>query len=120
MEPTWEKLTALTNPQEWILQEKVQYAQFVPTPEGPKSKAEIRMMFVWPEGGEPMLVLERAHVVVDLGEMLGELRLAQGEGLARRCHDQRVQPEPSRDLAVRRGLHADHDADGPGRPRRDR
>ena len=30
--PTAEKLAALTKPREWILQKKVQYAEFVPTP----------------------------------------------------------------------------------------
>ena len=48
MDPTREKLDALENPREWILQKKVQYADFVVTPDGPRSKAEIRMMFVWP------------------------------------------------------------------------
>ena len=56
LEPTPEKLAALPEPHTWILQEKVNYADFVPTPEGPRSKAEIRMMFIWPEGGEPVLV----------------------------------------------------------------
>jgi len=49
MEPTPEKLKTLAKPHEWILQKKVDYAQFVPTVDGPKSKAEIRMMFLWPE-----------------------------------------------------------------------
>ena len=56
LEPTAEKLAALPEPHTWILQEKVNYADFVPTPDGPRSKAEIRMMFIWPEGGEPVLV----------------------------------------------------------------
>src|SRR5205085_698089 len=57
MEPTREKLSAIENLREWILQKKVQYAEFVPTPDGPKSKAEIRMMFVWPDGDrDPTLV----------------------------------------------------------------
>ncbi len=56
LQPTAEKLAALAEPHTWILQEKVNYADFVPTPEGPHSKAEIRMMFIWPEGGEPVLV----------------------------------------------------------------
>lgn len=56
LEPTPEKLQALPDPRTWILQEKVNYADFVPTPDGPRSKAEIRMMFIWPEGGEPVLV----------------------------------------------------------------
>src|SRR5213076_1873277 len=43
MEPTREKIAGLQNPQEWILQRKVEYAAFVPTIDGHKSKAEIRM-----------------------------------------------------------------------------
>jgi hypothetical protein len=49
MQPTPNKLSSLTNPREWILQKKVDYAAFLPTVDGQKSKAEIRMMFVWPE-----------------------------------------------------------------------
>jgi len=57
MEPTREKIAALENPHEWILQKKVDYAAFVPTVDGQKSKAEIRMMFVWPESDRgPTLV----------------------------------------------------------------
>jgi hypothetical protein len=70
MEPTREKLTALEKPREWILQKKVQYAEFVPTPDGPKSKAEIRMMFVWPEeDGGPTLV--NNLVRMSQGKMMG-------------------------------------------------
>lgn len=57
MEPTREKIAALENPQEWILQRKVDYAAFVRTVDCQKSKAEIRMMFVWPESDrDPTLV----------------------------------------------------------------
>jgi hypothetical protein len=49
MDPTREKISALKNPHEWILQRRVDYAAFVPTVDGQKSKAEIRMMFVWPD-----------------------------------------------------------------------
>jgi len=57
MKPTREKITALENPHGWILQRKVDYAAFVPTVDGQKSKAEIRMMFVWPENDrDPTLV----------------------------------------------------------------
>src|SRR5947208_1844729 len=57
MEPSREKLSALKNPHEWILQKKVDYAAFVPTTDGPHSKAEIRMMFIWPESDrDPTLV----------------------------------------------------------------
>src|SRR5438270_7400820 len=69
MEPTREKLEGLANPSEWILQKKVQYAEFVPTPDGPKSKAEICMMFVWPDGGEPALV--NNLVRMSQGKMMG-------------------------------------------------
>ncbi len=69
LEPTSEKLRALPDPHTWILQEKVNYADFVPTPDGPRSKAEIRMMFIWPEGGEPVLV--NNLVRMSQGAMMG-------------------------------------------------
>ena len=70
MEPTREKLSALENPGEWILQKKVAYAEFVPTVDGPKSKAEIRMMFVWPEEDrDPILV--NNLVRMSQGKMMG-------------------------------------------------
>jgi hypothetical protein len=70
MEPTREKLSALKNPHEWILQKKVDYAAFVPTVDGPKSKAEIRMMFVWPEDdNQPTLV--NNLVRMGQGKMMG-------------------------------------------------
>jgi len=69
MEPTPGKLSALKNPHEWILQKKVDYAAFVPTVDGPKSKAELRMMFLWPENGEPNLV--NNLVRMSQGEMMG-------------------------------------------------
>src|SRR6266404_5481279 len=70
MEPTREKLAGLANPHEWILQKKVDYAAFVPTVDGPKSKAEIRMMFVWPEEDrDPTLV--NNLVRMSQGKMMG-------------------------------------------------
>jgi hypothetical protein len=69
MEPTREKLATLQKPREWILQKKVSYAEFVPTVDGPRSKAEIRMMFVWPEKGEPTLV--NNLVRMSQGKMMG-------------------------------------------------
>jgi hypothetical protein len=70
MEPTREKLSTLENPHEWILQKKVRYAEFVPTPDGPKSKAEIRMMFVWPEN-ESKPTLANNLVRMSQGKMMG-------------------------------------------------
>jgi hypothetical protein len=70
MEPTGETLVGLTNPHEWILQKKADYAAFVPTVDGPKSKAEIRMMFVWPqEDRDPILV--NNLVRMSQGKMMG-------------------------------------------------
>jgi hypothetical protein len=70
MEPTSEKIEALQNPHEWILQRKVDYASFVPTVDGQKSKAEIRMMFVWPDGDrDPTLV--NNLVRMSQGKMMG-------------------------------------------------
>jgi hypothetical protein len=69
MEPRREQIEKLAKPHEWILQKKVNYAAFVPTPDGPKSKAEIRMMFVWPEGGEAILV--NNLVRMSQGKMMG-------------------------------------------------
>jgi hypothetical protein len=69
MKPTREKLAVLQNPHEWILQKKVNYAAFVPTTDGPHSKAEIRMMFIWPESGEPALV--NNLVRMSQGKMMG-------------------------------------------------
>ena len=70
MEPTREKLSALETPREWILQKKVQYAEFVETTDGPKSKAEIRMMFVWPER-EQNPILVNNLVRMSQGKMMG-------------------------------------------------
>jgi hypothetical protein len=70
MEPTREKIAALQNPHEWILQKKIEYAPFVPTIDGHKSKAEIRMMFVWPDQDRgPTLV--NNLVRMSQGKMMG-------------------------------------------------
>jgi hypothetical protein len=70
MEPTRKKISALENPGEWILQKKIDYAGFVPTVDGHKSKAEIRMMFVWPDSDhDPTLV--NNLVRMSQGKMMG-------------------------------------------------
>jgi hypothetical protein len=69
LEPTPEKLRALPDPNAWILQQKVNYAEVVPTPDGARSKAEIRMMYLWPDGGDPMLV--NNLVRMSQGAMMG-------------------------------------------------
>ncbi|HEY2567832.1 MAG TPA: hypothetical protein VGI25_00785 [Candidatus Udaeobacter sp.] len=70
MDPTRQKIAELENPHEWILQRKVDYAPFVVTVDGQKSKAEIRMMFVWPdEDRDPTLV--NNLVRMSQGKMMG-------------------------------------------------
>jgi hypothetical protein len=70
MEPTREKIGALESPHEWILQKKIDYAPFVPTANGQKSKAEIRMMFVWPDK-DPNPTLVNNLVRMSQGKMMG-------------------------------------------------
>jgi len=70
MEPTREKIASLENPHEWILQRKIGYAPFVATVDGQKSKAEIRMMFVWPDG-DPRPTLVNNLVRMSQGKMMG-------------------------------------------------
>src|SRR4029077_5007081 len=70
MDPTIERLKALPKPHEWILQKKVAYAEFVPTVDGHKSKAEIRMMFVWPDEDERP-TLANNLVRMSQGKMMG-------------------------------------------------
>jgi hypothetical protein len=70
MEPTCEKIAVLEKPHEWILQKKVEYAPFVPTVDGNRSKAEIRMMFLWPdEDRHPTLA--NNLVRMSQGKMMG-------------------------------------------------
>jgi hypothetical protein len=70
MEPTRQKIVAIEDPHEWILQRKVDYAPFVATIDGQKSKAEIRMMFVWPDNDrDPTLV--NNLVRMSQGKMMG-------------------------------------------------
>jgi hypothetical protein len=70
MEPTREKLAALKDPHQWILQKKVEYAAFVRTVDGAKSKAEMRMMFLWPEE-DPDPTLVNNLVRMSQGKMMG-------------------------------------------------
>ncbi len=70
MDPTGEKLTALKNPRQWILQKKVEYGPIVQTVDGQKSKAELRMMFVWPQT-DPNPTLLNNLVRMSQGRMMG-------------------------------------------------
>ena len=56
----------MRDPQNWILQRKVEYAPLVETPDG-LAKAEVRMMFFWQD--EPVLV--NSLVRMSKGKMIG-------------------------------------------------
>jgi hypothetical protein len=64
---TAEKLGKLRDPENWILQRKVEYAPVVETPDG-RAKVEVRMMFVR-RAGQPLLV--NSLVRTSKGKMLG-------------------------------------------------
>lgn len=63
---TKEKLEAITDPENYILQQKIEYAPVIKTPDE-YSKVEIRMMFLWDE--EPLLV--NNLVRMSKGKMMG-------------------------------------------------
>ncbi|HKG05154.1 MAG TPA: hypothetical protein VKB19_01780 [Pedobacter sp.] len=56
------------DPENWILQRKVVYAPAVHSPEG-GVKVEIRLMYLWPDGGEPQLCINLARL--SRGKMIG-------------------------------------------------
>jgi len=65
--PTAERLRAIDNPEDWLLQRKIEYAPLVETLDVP-AKAEVRMMFVW-QDGRPRLV--NNLVRMSKGKMMG-------------------------------------------------
>jgi hypothetical protein len=57
------------DPENWILQRKVKYADLIPTPDIP-AKAEIRMMYLWKDGApRPSLAINLARL--SKGKMIG-------------------------------------------------
>ena len=66
---TPEDIDAVKDPENWILQKKVQYADIIPTPDIP-AKAEIRIMYLWKDGEprpKPAINLAR----LSKGKMIG-------------------------------------------------
>lgn len=62
-------IAAVKDPENWILQRKVQYADIIPTPDIP-AKAEIRIFYFWKPGAErPIPVLNLARL--SKGKMIG-------------------------------------------------
>ncbi len=63
-----EHIEAIKDPDNYILQRKVSYEPFIPTPNDTNAKAEIRMMCLWDENGlKPIFNLAR----LSKGKMLG-------------------------------------------------
>ncbi|WP_412467148.1 hypothetical protein [Pedobacter sp. KLB.chiD] len=58
----------IKDPENWILQRKVNYEPAVQSLDG-GVKAEIRMMYLWPDGGEPQLCINLARL--SRGKMIG-------------------------------------------------
>jgi len=58
----------IPDPENWILQRKVTYEPAVQAPDG-GVKAEIRIMYLWPDGGEPQLCINLARL--SRGKMIG-------------------------------------------------
>lgn len=66
---TKDDLAAVKDPQHWILQRKVAYADVIETPDVP-AKAEIRLMYLWPPGeARPRLTTNLARL--SKGKMIG-------------------------------------------------
>ncbi len=59
----------ITDPENWILQRKVKYADVIETPDVP-AKAEIRMMYIWKDGdARPVLMTNLSRL--SKGKMIG-------------------------------------------------
>jgi len=61
-------ITAIKDPENWILQRKVTYEPVIEAPDA-GVKAEIRMMYLWPEGEEPQLCINLGRL--SRGKMIG-------------------------------------------------
>jgi len=61
-------INTIPDPENWILQRKVNYEPAVESPSG-GVKAEIRMMYLWPDDGEPQLCINLARL--SRGKMIG-------------------------------------------------
>jgi len=61
-------IRAIKDPENWILQRKVTYDPIVQAPDG-GVKAELRLMYLWPDGEEPQLCINLARL--SRGKMIG-------------------------------------------------
>ena len=63
-----EDIESIKDPENWILQRKVNYEPVVESPDG-GVKVELRLMYLWPDGGEPKLCINLARL--SRGKMIG-------------------------------------------------
>lgn len=68
IEVTLADIEAVTDPENWILQRKVDYEPVVKAPDG-MVKGEIRLLYIWPDGEEPQLCINLARL--SRGKMIG-------------------------------------------------
>jgi hypothetical protein len=65
-----EDLEQITDPENYILQQKVKYEPVIETTDGSKVKCEIRMLYIWQENEKrPTLLTNLARL--SRGEMIG-------------------------------------------------
>ena len=66
---TKQDIESITDPENWILQQKVNYEPIVQSPDG-RVKAEIRLLYLWPNGdAKPTLAINLARL--SRGKMIG-------------------------------------------------
>ena len=66
---TKQDITNITDPENWILQQKVNYEPVVQSPDG-SVKVEIRLLYLWPDGdAKPTLAINLARL--SRGKMIG-------------------------------------------------
>jgi hypothetical protein len=66
--PTRAEVDAVTDRQNWILQERVRWEPVIETPHGP-TQVEVRIMYLWFEGGQPQPV--NTIIRTGRGKMMG-------------------------------------------------
>lgn len=69
IDPSPADVEKIEDPENWILQQKVEYAAAVETPTGP-AKCEIRLMYCWPDDA-PAPVLAQNLARLSKGKMIG-------------------------------------------------
>lgn len=69
IDPAQSDIDAIEDPENWILQQKVQYAPVIETPTGP-AKCEVRLMYCWPDDA-PLPILAFNLARISKGKMIG-------------------------------------------------